>query len=93
MTTEERDPESYAVIGAAMAVHRAPGYGFLEAVYQEAALARLTQVEPAQVINYLKAARLNRALLLNFGPASLEYQRLVFSHTDLLHPKRSAERL
>ena len=113
MTAEERDPESYAVIGAAMAVHRAPGYGFLKAVYQEAlamelnllgiphvrepalpifyrgealgasyradsicfnaviievkALARLTQVEHAQVINDLKAARLNRALLLNFA--------------------------
>ena len=119
----ERDPETYAIIGAAMAVHRQLGHGFLEAVYQEAlaielnkqnvpfereialpityagvtlqthyradficfdsiivelkALGRLTNNEKSQVINYLKATNLHKGLLLNFGTASLEHQRIV----------------
>jgi len=123
--SKKRDPETYAIIGAAMAVHSELGNGFLEAVYQEAlqrefqsrnipferekrlpvyyrgrvlnsyyqsnfvcfssvivelkARQRISGNEEAQIINYLKAARLNRDLLINFGAKSLQYKRFVYN--------------
>ncbi|HMJ90214.1 MAG TPA: GxxExxY protein [Candidatus Acidoferrum sp.] len=120
------DPQTYAIIGAAIEVHTHLGHGFAEGVYQEAlaiefaarqipftrevplcirykqqlltctykadficfgevlvelkALGRLSGTEEAQVINYLKASELTRALLLNFGAPSLEHKRLIFTH-------------
>ena len=43
------------------------------------ALQKLSGTEEAQVINYLKASNLHRALLLNFGSRSLQHKRLVFN--------------
>jgi GxxExxY protein len=122
---EKMDPRTYAIIGAAMEVHRQLGCGFLEAVYQEAlefeltaraiafksqvnipifykqqrletqyrpdficledviveikAMKQLTEIESAQIINYLKATRLTTGLLLNFGATSLEYKRFILT--------------
>jgi GxxExxY protein len=40
-----QDPETYAIIGAALEVHRHLGHGFLEAVYQEALAVEMTAKE------------------------------------------------
>ena len=117
------DPQTYAIIGAAMAVHRELGCGFLEPVYREAfaielrarempferevrlpvryrdhllpvfykadfvcfndiivelkALQAIGSHDKAQAMNYLKATNFERALLVNFGAASLQHQRIV----------------
>jgi len=123
MESKDPDPQSFAVIGAAMKVHTGLGCGFLEAVYRAAlamelarckvpfvreavfpivydgqplglsyradfvcydslivevkALGAIGPVEQAQVINYLKASRLRRAVVLNFGARSLQVRRFV----------------
>jgi GxxExxY protein len=133
---EERDPQTYAIIGAAMEIHRQLGHGFLEAVYQDAAvvefplrripfekevtlpvqykgttlptryradfvcfseiivefkaLSRLSSVEEAQLLNYLKATGLKRGLLINFGAPSLQYKRLVWGYEDRIKSASSA---
>lgn len=116
----KRDPQTYALIGAAMAVHGEHGHGFLETVFQESfeielqlqgipflrehpfqlqykgrplktsyrcdffcfgeaivEIKAITDVEVAQLINYLKASKMKRGLLLNFGAPSLEHKRIV----------------
>ena len=43
-------------------------------------LQNLSSVEDAKLLNYLKATRLERGLLLNFGRPSLEVKRLIFQN-------------
>jgi GxxExxY protein len=43
------------------------------------ALQLLTGWEEAQILHYLKATKLERGMLLNFGRPSLEFKRFVFS--------------
>lgn len=125
MERTQVDAETYAIIGAAMEVHRVLGHGFLEAVYHEAlarefkiqgipfeseksltipykgqplktayradficfdsviveikAIQTLSGSDESQLINYLKATRFTRGLLLNFGTVSLQYKRMVLN--------------
>jgi len=122
---EKGDPKTFAIIGAAIEVHKQLGCGFLEAVYQEAlaleftargvpfyrefelpvfykgrrlsttyradficfesivveikAISKLSGIEEAQILNYLKATGHELGLLFNFGTKSLEHKRFVFS--------------
>jgi len=117
------DPQTYQIIGAAMAVHTELGCGFLERVYKAAlrlefqdrnivfkkevllpieykkrdlqlnykadflcwqevlievkAADAIHDRHVAQLINYLKASKLKRGLVLNFGATRLEHRRLV----------------
>lgn len=79
-----RDSETYAIIGAAMEVHRELGCGFLEAVYQEAferelrALAIPFEREKALPVVY-KGAQLHtfyKADFICFGSVIVEIKAL-----------------
>ena len=41
------------------------------------AIKKLSEIEEAQVLNYLKASKLQLALLVNFGAPSLEFKRII----------------
>ena len=52
---------------------------YSEVIVEIKALAELTGIEEAQLINYLKATGLKVGLLINFGAKSLEHKRFVYN--------------
>jgi len=52
---------------------------FNEIIVEIKALDKLSGIEHAQLINYLKATRLKVGLLINFGSKSLEHRRFVYN--------------
>jgi GxxExxY protein len=58
---------------------RADFIGYGEVVVELKALKAISGVEESQLLNYLKATRHERGLLLNFGSPRLEVKRMVFT--------------
>lgn len=57
--------------------YRADFLCFDELIVELKALSAFSGGDEAQVLHYLKATKLTRSLLLNFGAPSLQYKRLV----------------
>jgi GxxExxY protein len=61
------------------ASYRADALCYASVVVELKALGKLGDVETAQVLNYLKAGKYERGLLINFGTRSLKHHRFVWS--------------
>ena len=59
--------------------YRADFICFGEVIVEVKAVRQLTSIDRAQTINYLKATGLSKALLINYGGPSLDYERVVLS--------------
>jgi len=67
----QNDPRTFAIIGAAMEVHRQLGHGFLEPVYQEALAVEfdarsVPQVREVDLPIYYKGQRLKTCYRVDF---------------------------
>jgi GxxExxY protein len=69
--------------------YRADFVCFENILVETKAIAALTTSDHAQLINYLKATKHHRGLLINFGAPSLEYKRFVFGTSE--NPCQSAK--
>ncbi len=58
-------------------LYRADLVCFESVLVEVKAVAALGPIDQAQAVNYLRVSGLTRALVLNFGAASLEYRRIV----------------
>lgn len=69
--------------GIALSTHYKADFVCYDSIIVELkATASLESAHDAQVINYIKATRIERGLLINFGAASLEYKRLILSKSE-----------
>jgi GxxExxY protein len=68
--------------------YRADFICFESVIVELKALAKLGNVEEAQLINYLKVTNSQVGVLLNFGSTSLGYRRFVFSKSTHSVEKR-----
>ena len=68
------------------ATYRADVLCYDSVILELKALGKVGDVEIAQVLNYLKASRQQRGLLINFGTKSLQHQRFVWSHEATTKP-------
>jgi len=76
--TVSKDPRTFAIIGAAMEVHRQLGCGFLEAVYQEAFAIELTMRDiPCQREVDLPIFYKNRKLKTSYRADFICYETVI----------------
>lgn len=81
------DPQTYAIIGAAMEVHRDLGHGFLEAVYQEA----LTLELGSQNISFRREVPLQ--VKYKNQPLACAYKADFICYGEILVELKAIERL